>query len=190
MTKLLKKLFSRSAVAPPFDIEKVIGHWLLSLPRCTGRVAVISSRYGDQRYRYELTVDTPALIEWLEENPGKRYIPVGDDKANVANLAMLLWLRGADLTNRSETYIPVEFFVLLKQYHSEFSSLAGVEIYCHECQRIVETINSSQANLPKEGIFDGFSAQATCPSGHILYGEEVRFHIHKRMDINVAELFK
>ena len=57
-------LFSFNKKTIPLDLEKTVGHYLLSLPRCTNNILVISRSYGDKRYNYELTVDAACLAAW------------------------------------------------------------------------------------------------------------------------------
>lgn len=172
MSSILNRLF-RKKVVPPFDVEKAVGHYLLTLPRCTRRILVVSRRFLDKRYNYEMTVDSASLAAWA-----KMY-ETSSSSSQVTNAtckALLLWLRGADLTDNTVSFPPKEFFNEWRGYHSTFYEMPSTQVYCHECHRIVDAISMKDSELPPREIFDYMRYEWHCPQGHLLYEEEIGRH--------------
>ena len=177
MHTMCAKLFRRSVVQTlPFDIEKAVGHFLLTLPRCTGRVAVISRRYLDKRYRCELTIDTASLAAWAEGHA--KGVWSSNDPKQAARLALPLWLRLADLSDESVTLLPKDFFVICHEYHSTFLEMPNAQVYCYECGQVIGDVMPSETQLPPREIFDIRKYEWRCPQGHLLYQEEMGLHAH------------
>jgi hypothetical protein len=170
--------FRRAKQPPPFDIEKALGHYLLTLPRCTSRVAVVSRRYLDKRYNYELTVDTSNLTAWAEKQAKGSWS--SDEPTQAARLALPLWLRLADLSDNAVTLAPKEFFDIWHGYQSEFHEMPNSQVYCYDCGTVVNEITKSSTQLPPRDIFDVWKYEWRCSSGHLLYQEEIRRHADSR----------
>lgn len=163
-------LFSFNKKTIPFDLEKTVGHYLLSLPRCTNNILVISRSYGDKRYNYEMTVTAANLTSWaLKQDKG---VMSSNEAEQAAFQALSLWLQGADLTNNFGSILPLAFFTILCDYQELLMSLEGSQIYCHECRQIVAKISKRRATLPPGKIFDRCGYEGYCPQGHLLYKGE------------------
>src|SRR5450631_3103104 len=118
MLALLRKLFRRKIQVPQFDIEKAVGHYLLTLPRCSNRVLVISRSYQDKRFNYEMIVNTASLAAWAEElDIGSRG---SNDPGKAAWKTWSLWLRLADLTDETVSIPPLILFEVISKYQETF----------------------------------------------------------------------
>lgn len=174
MIKLFSKLFRQAQSPLPFDIEKAVGHYLLTLPRCTNRVLVVGRRYLDRRYSYEMTVDTASLTDWAKRYETSSLQVNNPDQA--IELALLLWLRGADLSDSSVSLPPEIFFKVLRGYQTNFLGMAGTEVYCHECGQIIGDVSMKSTRLPVREIFDIWKYEWHCPQGHLLYQDEIEMN--------------
>ncbi len=178
MIKRIAKIFKRDKQPPPFDIEKAIGNYLLTLPRCSSKVLVISHRYQDKRYNYELTVEAHSLATWAERHAKGAWSSIDAEQA--ARLALPLWLRLADLSDDAETLMPIEFFNICNKYHSTFIEMPRTQITCNDCGAVIEEVIKTETQLPKSEIFDMNKFEWHCPQGHLLYQDEVGLHADSR----------
>lgn len=174
----MKNPFRRSVTVPPFDIEKAVGHYLLTLPRCTARVAVISRRFLDKRYNYELTVDTASLAAWAERHA--KGVWSSNEPEQAARLTIPLWLRLADLSDDTVTLPPKEFFDVWHEYHDIFHDMPNSQLFCNGCGKVVNEVNKTETQLPRREIFDVRQYEWHCPQGHLLYQEEIGRHADSR----------
>ena len=175
MRSLLSKIFRRKEVSVPFDMEKAVGHYLRTLPRCTNRVLAVSRRYLDKRYNYELTVDAASLADWA-----KKYESISwhsGDSHVAAQLALLLWLRAADLSDNSVTLPPKEFFDVWHENYWVFQKLPSAQMYCHECRQIIKDISTKTTELPPREIYKCWRTELFCQSGHLLYQDDFGIHL-------------
>lgn len=176
---MLSKLFnhfSHVKQPPSFDIEKAVGHYLLTLPRCTSRVAVVSRRYLDKLYNFELTVDTASLAPWSEEHA--KGVVSSNAPEQAARLALPLWLRLADLSDVTETLLPKDFFEICREYHGTFLEIPSSHVHCYECGKNVDGVMQSETQLQSKEIFEVSGFEWRCPEGHLLYAEEIGLHSH------------
>lgn len=171
----LKNLFRKRVVPPPFDIEKAVGHYLLTLPRCTSRVMVVSRRFQDQRFKYGLTVDTVSVAAWAENLSWSNNV-----REQAAAQALQLWLRAADLTDRSVSYIDGNFFKVLCYHHEKFLKMPNAQVYCYECSKFVEDVTTTTTDLPMKEIFTCWRREMRCPEGHLMFQEETGAHFSRR----------
>jgi hypothetical protein len=163
MLNLLSKLFRRKRPVPPFDIEKAVGHYLLTLPRCSNRVLVFSQSYQDKRFNFEMIVNATSLSAWAVQ------IDFGSggctDSGKAARNAFDLWLQLADLNDNSVTTLPKMFFDEIGEYHESFLEMRGNEVFCHECSKMnempIQTITEEKYNVMRD--------EWHCPNGHLLY---------------------
>lgn len=174
----LTKVFRKKDRPPPFDIEKAVGHYLLTLPRCSNRVLVVSRRYLDKRYNYELTVDAANLADWSVKHAKGAGRPYGPDQA--VRKTLPLWLHGADLSDSAVTFPPKEFFSLLREYQETFLNMASAQVYCHECHQIIENVTKKITELPPRDIFEFRRFEWFCRQGHLLYKEDHGVHFDAR----------
>lgn len=177
MLCFMQKIFSRQAEST-FDLEKAVGHYLLTLPRCTGRVLVVSRRYLDKRYSFELTVDTASLTAWAEKHAKCAWS--SNEQAQAARLTIPLWLRLADLSDNTVTLAPKEFFDIWRGYHCTFYEMPGSKVHCHECGHAIDEVTMTDTHLPPTDIFDNWRYEWFCPQGHLLYQEEIGRHASRR----------
>jgi len=161
-------------VAPEFDLEKAVGHYLLSLPRCSNRVEVVSRKFLDRRYNYEMTVDAAQLAAWAEKHAKGAWTNIDYEQA--ARLTLPMWLGLADHNDKSVTIPPKKFFELWRGYHSTFYDMPGTQLYCPECAEIVVEVFMIDIGLPPSDIFDCTRYEWHCPRGHLLYQEEIGRH--------------
>ena len=174
MVTWLNKLLRRQEVAQPFDTEKVVGHFLLTLPRCTNRVLVIGRSYQDKRFNYELSVDAKSLAAWATKHA--EGVWSSNEPEQAARKALPLWLNGADLTDNFGSILPPAFYKILSSYHEIFTQMPEAQMYCHECRLIVENVTKKKTELPPKEIFDCWQSEWHCPQGHLLYKEEFGAH--------------
>jgi hypothetical protein len=163
MLALLRKLFRRKIQVPQFDIEKAVGHYLLTLPRCTNRVLVISRSYQDKSFNYEMIVNTASLAAWAEKlDIGSRG---SNDPGKAAWKTWSLWLRLADLTDDTVSIPPLILFEVISKYQETFLEMQGTEVFCHECSKMIEMpiqkITEEKYNVMRD--------EWHCPNGHCLY---------------------
>jgi hypothetical protein len=185
MSGILSSLFRRKEI-PPFDVEKAVGHYLLTLPRCTSRVEVVSRRFLDKRYDYEMTAATSSLAEWAKMYESNGW---GNQTEQAICKALLLWLRGADLLDPTISLPPKEFFDVWRCYHSTFYEMPGTKVYCHKCAQIIAEVSMKDTELPPIEIFDRMHYEWFCPEGHLLYQEEIGRHGSKISHAKFRELF-
>lgn len=152
----------------------------MTLPRCTSRVLVVSHQFNDKRYNYEMTVDTASLIDWSAKHIYGSFSSKASEQA--ALTALPYWLQMADVTDRSVSVLPKSFFHILCVHHSTFLEMSGTQVYCNECHRIVDDISRTETHLPPIEIFDVWKYEWHCPSGHLLYQDEVGRHASIRRD--------
>jgi len=175
MRNLFSKLFRRTKAPVPFDMEKAVGHFLRTLPRCTNRVLAVSRRYLDKRYNYELTVDAANLAEWAKKYEGSSWY--SDDAKVTAQLAIVLWLRAADLTDNSVTLPPKEFFDFWSEHHLTFQKMPGAQTHCHECRQVIDDISTKITELPPREIFNCWRTELDCQNGHLLHQDDFGIHL-------------
>lgn len=189
MLKSLKKLLGLTPPPPPpFDIEKAVGHYLLSLPRCTNRVLVVSCAYGDDCFDYELTVDTPSLAAWAVKH--EKGCWSANEREQAARLTLPLWLQLADVNDNTVTRLPKDLFKILSGYHGTFLEMPAAQVFCPHCKKTIEgrelAIETSDL-----GTHDGFNRshyEMHCPHGHLLYKKTVeRRPIHTAYGIPEKE---
>lgn len=179
MLNLLLKPFRKNVVPPPLDIEKAVGHYLLSLPRCTNRILVIGRNYPDYRFHYELTVDAKFLAAWATKHAESVWSSL--EPVQAARKSLPLWLNGADLTDNFGTVLPLEFYKIISEYHEVLTQMAGSQMYCHGCRQIIEDLTKKNTDLPPSGIFNCcWRSEWYCSQGHLLYQEEFGMHMTKR----------
>jgi len=166
----LKNLFQRKHDPTTFDLEKAVGHYLLTLPRCTGRVLVVSRRYLDKRYNFELTVDTASLTVYAKG------VWTSYEQEQAARLTIPLWLRLGNLSDNTVTLAPKEFFDIWRAYHSIFYEIPGSKIHCHECGNAIDKVSMVNTHLAPTDIYDNWRYEWFCPQGHLLYQEEIGRH--------------
>lgn len=179
MLSFLKRLLRRK-VDTPFDIEKTVGHYLLTLPRCTSRVLVVSRQYQDKCYDYEMTADAASLAAWAKMYETNGW---GSQTEKASCKALLLWLRAADLTDNTVTTPPKEFFDIWRRYHETFLETMGSQVYCHECHRIIDTPEIKRTSDSEGGIYVIFSEEWHCSSGHLLFQEKRELTMCSRKNI-------
>ena len=175
MPNLFSKLFRRTKISVPFDMEKAVGHYLRTLPRCTNRVLVVSRRYLDKRYNYELTVDAASLAEWAKMYERSSWC--SNDAKVAAELALVLWLRAADLSDNSVTLAPKDFFDVWHKHYSTFQKFPSAQTYCHECRQVIEGVSTKNTELPPREIFNCWRTELFCQNGHLLYQDEFGIHL-------------
>lgn len=178
MVNILKRLLRRQIVPPTFDMDKVVGHYLLTLPRCTNRVLVVGSVYQDKRYNYELTVDAASLSTWATKH--EKGVWSSNNLEQAARKALPLWLNGADLIDNFGSILPLSFYKILCDYHEIFMLTDGARMYCHECRQIIEHVIKTHTELPPKEIFDCWRSEWYCPQGHLVYKEEFSAHASVR----------
>ena len=49
------------------DIEKLVGEYLLRLPKCSKYVVSVSPKYGDENYNCEVQIPAKELAVWAED---------------------------------------------------------------------------------------------------------------------------
>lgn len=175
MLKLFGELFRRKNTPPPLDIEKAVGHYLHTLPRCTNRILVVSRRYLDKRYNYELTVDAASLAAWAKRYETSSWYSSNPNDA--AKLALLYWVRGADLSDNSVSFPPKIFFNELRESQETFLNMTSAQAYCYECRQVIADVSKKHTDLPKREIFDCWRSEWFCPQGHLLYKEDSGIHL-------------
>jgi hypothetical protein len=179
MFHTLKRLILRQSIPLPFDTEKAVGHYLLTLPRCTNRVLIVGQHYQDKRFYYELTVDAASLAAWAIKHEKAVWCSFEPEQA--ARKALPLWLSGADLTDNLISTLPPEFNKIMSEYTEVFSQMAGAQMYCHECRQIIENITKKKTDLPPSGRLNvRWHSEWHCSKGHLLYQEEFGMGISRR----------
>lgn len=178
MLDWLSRVVRKEKIPPPFDIEKAVGHYLLTLPRCTNRVLVVSRSYLDKCYNYELTIDAASLAAWSVKHEKGAWSSYGPMQA--VRKTLPLWLHGADLSDNAITFPPKEFFSLLHEYQETFLNMGGAEIYCHECHQVVENVAKKRTELSPKEIFECWRTEWHCQHGHLLYTEDHAAHFDAR----------
>ena len=182
MNTMIARLFQRTVKqTPQFDIEKAVGHYLLTLSRCTASVAAVSRSYLDKRFNCELTVDAVDLASWLDSHT---FLQDG-----AAGKAFLLWLRGADRSDESISYIHESFFAVIEPYSQDLLQLHSAKVHCPECGQVVAKVSEQTTDLPRDGIYERRRFEWICPSGHVLYRDEWGMHVHKSK-IEVPEFLR
>lgn len=177
MIGFIKKLFGREE-PPSFDIEKVVGRYLLNLPPCSAKIVVASPKYGDQHYRCELIVDADGLLPWAEHHA--QAVWSSDQEEQAARQALPVWLRGANLSDPALTYVPTYFVEVLRPYALNFINEGISEVFCPVCRQVVEDIVMKKLNERREGTWSWWTDEWYCPKGHLLYREDHELHLHLR----------
>ena len=176
MVGFFKKLFGCEETLP-FDIEKAVGKYLLVLPRCTAKVAVASTKYGDQHYRCDLFVYVNGLLPWAEHHA--KAARGGNHEVQAARLALPLWLCGANLSDSMPSYVPPYFGVVLKRCITDFVKQGMCEIVCPDCRQVVQEIDMKKLNENRSGTNNfSWTDEWYCSEGHLLYREDKRLHFH------------
>ncbi len=165
----------KSKREPELDLEKVVGEYLLKLPRCTKDVVIVSPKYGETHYSCEILVEAKNLLPWAENHAESTFSSIPEEEA--AKKALPLWLRGAESNDLSKSYVPNFMYEVFRPYVSTFVSDGTAKIYCPECNSIVD-VTMEKLNQKRTGGWSWWTDVWKCSQGHQLYYEEHEMHIH------------
>jgi len=163
---------------PEFDLEKTVGNYLLTLPRCTKNIVVVSPEYGDAHYACEVTVEVKDLLPWAEHHAEKSWFL--DDEMQAALKALPLWLRGAESSSNSASYIPQFMHKVIEPYVPKFAEEGKTKIFCYECQASVADVQMEKFDQKDLGDWYWWTSVWKCPQGHQLYYEEHEMHVIRK----------
>ena len=185
MRSILNCLFHRND-APPFDIEKCVGKYLLEMPRCPVSVAVAGARYGNKHYSGEIRVNALGLLPWAEHHATAVCSLPGEIQA--ARLALPLWLRGADPKDSSTAYPLSPFISVLEPYTEDFIEMGIAEVTCFECGGAVCDVTRNMLNERSAGeAWRWWTDDWRCERGHLIYREDHQLYCHLRKSSDLSE---
>lgn len=174
----LKNLFGKKR-EPELDLEKRVGAYLLELPRCSRNVVIVSPKYGESYYTCEIAVAAKNLLPWSEHHADAVWSSNQEDQA--ARKALPLWLRGADLSINSATYIPSFMYKMLRPYALNFVKEGIAKIFCFECQAYIADVKIENLNETRSGNSASWTEMWKCPHGHQLYCQQQSIRVHKSL---------
>jgi hypothetical protein len=154
---------------PEFDFEKAVGRYLMELERCPAKVVIASPNY-DQHYRCEIIADASGLLEWAEKHFKGCWSSDKDEQA--ARIALPIWLRGADPGNLTPANVPYYFYKVIDHYVQAIVNLGITEVFCPDCQSIVEAIDMKKLNERQQVNWHWWTDEWYCKKGHLLYSED------------------
>ena len=152
---------------PEFDIEKAVGKYLIELPRCSGKVKVISQEDKGPCYNCVVTVGSDRLLSWAEEHSKAVWSSHNEEQA--ARIALPLWLRGADLSDQTVTELPFYMREIVIPTTAHYIDDGSATVFCYDCDADVEDITISQSDCCKSGQWRSWRIKWVCPQGHELH---------------------
>ena len=173
----IKKCFKREPV-PPFDLKKAVGKYLLDLPRCSKNVVIVSPDYGETHYTCEIVVAAEDLLPWAERHADSAWC--SDQEEQAARKALPLWLRGAKTEDASLSYVPYFMYKVILPYVLNFVNDGITNIYCSECQSLVNDIKMETLNEKTMVDWSWWTDTWICPEEHQLYYEEHELYVYRR----------
>lgn len=176
MRGFIKRILG-TKVAPPFDIEKAVGQYLLELPRCPAKVIIAGPCYKDPHYLGEVIVDAAGLLPWTEHHASA---VSGFGKTEAARQALPIWLRGADGNDPGPAALPPLFVEVLRPYALDFINKEIAEVICPECHTIVTEIERLKFDEGRIVDWSWWTEEWRCSQGHLLYRAEQEIHFFIR----------
>jgi len=173
-----KNLFNNKQ-EPEFDLEKAVGAYLLKLPRCNKDVVIVDPKYGDTHYTCKIKVAAADLLPWAEDHAAN--VCSSDKEEQAARKALPLWLRGAQSSIDSASFLPHLMYEVLKVHILDFVRNGTAKTFCLECQSIVADVQIEKINKKGGGDWAWWTDVWKCPQGHQLYYQEheLRLHVHR-----------
>lgn len=147
-------------------IEKDIGHILMTSESCTGRLLIISPKYGDARYKCDITADVKLLKPWAVNHAKNVW---GGD--NAARQALPFWLANADINSDITSDIPNRFLSILGPYSLDLLQKNMAELRCQDCNQVYKgsDIHTDTQNNGHDGAKSFYTTRWKCPQNHELY---------------------
>lgn len=177
MRGLIRRL-SRRTQPKRFDMEKAVGRYLLTLPRCTKKVVVASPIYSDNHYRCEVHANASGLLQWAERHA--RGVSSLDPENQAARLTLPIWLRGHDPSDAAPSFVPAAFADVMRPYVLEFVQRGITEVFCPGCHRFTQDITMKDLNQQHLGPWSFWTSEWHCHCGLLLYREEHELHFIRK----------
>ena len=169
MSRFIERLLKQKD-PPPLDTAKAVEHLLPTLSRCTGRVVAASAQYDEKQYKCDVIVDTADLIPWAEHHACAVWC--SKEEIQTARIAFPHWLRAANFSDLSLSYIAHPFFAVLHPYVSRFVKEGLAEVFCLKCRGSASDISIVRLNEREAGHWSWWTDEWRCATGHILYRKD------------------
>lgn len=173
--EIIKKLFRRN-VEPEFDAEAERENLLLSLPRCTKHVVIVSPLYGEKHYDCEIIISAEDLFVWAECHA--QSVRSSRNKEQIAREVLPVWLSRADLNNDAPSCVSGEMYNVLRPYVLDFIDKGQAVIYCPSCQSFLTEVQMEKRNDSRAAGWSYWTDVWICSCGHQLCHEEHEMHVH------------
>jgi len=169
----------RSDLDVPVEEKKkvAVGAHLLKLPRCSKNVVLVSPKYNDVHYTCEITVEADDLLPWAEHHAIA--VSSSHQEDQEAREFLPIWLRDADNSNDSVSYVSQSMYGVLNPYILDFVNKGIAKFYCLECKSFVNDVQLARLNERNAGDWSWWTDYWTCPKGHKLRYEENELHLYR-----------
>ena len=160
---------------PEYDFDKAVRDFLLTLPRCSKNLIIVSPDHGETDYTCKVVVDARSLLPWAEheaESVTSSFI-----EEQVARISLPIWLRDYDEADTSYSEIHYYMYKVLRPYVSNFISENMAKVYCLECSSFVSDIKMEKKDEKGTQPW-AWTDIWSCPKGHRLYHEKHELHIN------------
>jgi len=163
---------------PVEEKEKVVaGEYLLKLPRCSKNVMIVSPKYNDVHYTCEIIVAADDLLPWAERHAIG--VSSSHQEDQEAREFLPIWLRDADNSNDSVTYISQSMYGVLNPYILDFVNKGIAKVYCLECKSFINDFQMEKLNERYAGSWSWWTDYWTCSREHQLRYEENELHVYR-----------
>lgn len=167
-------MFKKPPAPPPFDEDAEAFRLLQATPRATGFLVI-----GSPRYSEVFVGEVIAPIAVVEQKVNVLFGETfgGNKERRVARKAFPLWLKNADRTSESASYLPGPFLSAISPYVNDLVKDGRAKVFCPHCAGFAQRVEVLRSDESSSKVHSDWTEEWRCQAGHKLYREqhEMRF---------------
>ena len=138
---------------------------------CSSLILLAGPAYGDTTFFGSFLLNAVAVGDWVSDHSKSVW-----SSANLEQQArqyLPSWLEGVSHgDDEYVTLLDMPMQQVLVPYTYDFYLKGWLDVYCHECSMLYDTLVENDHNHQKFGRASQWTEEWLCPAGHILHHKE------------------